>query len=69
MISWKESFSLAKEVPSFDSTNYMASFDLESLFKNIPLEETINICVGKLFHNETKVNNCTVAICNKRRIL
>ena len=26
----------------------MTSFDNESLFTNIPLEETINICVDKL---------------------
>ena len=28
--------------------HYMTSFDNESLFTNIPLEETINICVDKL---------------------
>ena len=27
----------------------MTSFDIESLFTNIPLEETMNICVDKLF--------------------
>ena len=37
----------------------MTSFDIESLFTNIPLEETINICVDKLFENNTKVNNLT----------
>ena len=37
----------------------MTSFDIESLFTNIPLEETINICVNKLFENNTKVNNLT----------
>ena len=37
----------------------MTSFDNESLFTNIPLEETINICVDKLFENNTKVNNLT----------
>ena len=37
----------------------MTSFDIESLLINIPLEETINICVGKLFENNTKVNNLT----------
>ena len=30
---------------------YMVSFDVESLFKNIPLEETINICILELFKN------------------
>ena len=37
----------------------MTSFDIESLFTNIPLEETINVCVDKLFENNTKVNNLT----------
>ena len=45
-----------EEVPSFD---YMTSFDKESVFTNIPLEETINICVDKLFEIKTKYNNLT----------
>ena len=55
----KDSFSFAEEVSSFDCAHYMTSFDIESLFTNIPLEETINICVNKLFENNTKVNNLT----------
>ena len=55
----KDSFSFAEEVSSFDCAYYMTSFDIESLFTNIPLEETINICVDKLFENNTKVNNLT----------
>ena len=55
----KDSFSFAEEVSSFDCAHYMTSFDIESLFTNIPLEETINICVDKLFENNTKVNNLT----------
>ena len=35
----------------------MASFDVDALFTNIPLDETIDICVKKLFQNpETLVN-------------
>ena len=37
----------------------MTSFDIECLFPNIQLEEIINICVGKLFENNTKVNSLT----------
>ena len=37
----------------------MASFDVVSLFTNIPLEETINICLDKLYANTDKVNNIT----------
>ena len=37
----KDSFSFAEEVSSFDCAHYMTSFDTESLFPNIPLEETL----------------------------
>ena len=35
----------------------MASFDTESLFTNIPLEETIDLCVENLFKDRTRVDN------------
>ena len=35
----------------------MASLDIESLFTNIPLEETISVCCDSLFSNDAKVNN------------
>ena len=37
----------------------MISFNIESLFTNIPFEEPINICVDKFFESNTKVNNLT----------
>ena len=37
----------------------MTSFDIQSLYTNFPLEETINICVEKLFEKSTKVNSLT----------
>ena len=55
----KDSFSFAEEVSSFDCAHYITSFDIESLFTNIPLKETINICIDTLFENNTKVNNLT----------
>ena len=33
----------------------MASFDVESLFTNIPLQETINICMSSLFSSTGEV--------------
>ena len=33
----------------------MASLDVEALFTNIPLEETINICVELAFKDSDKV--------------
>ena len=50
---------LMEEVSSFDLAHYMTSFDTESLFTNIPVEENINICVDKLFRSQTKVNLLT----------
>ena len=49
----------AEEVVSINCTHYMTSFDTESLFSNIPSEETINICTENDFQNKTKVNNWT----------
>lgn len=53
-------FLLAEEVQSFDSAQYLTSCNMESLFTNFPLEETINICVNKRFTAKTKVNNSTL---------
>ena len=33
----------------------MESLDIDSLFTNIPLEETIDICTNRLFENTEKV--------------
>ena len=35
----------------------MASFDVESLFPNIPLQETIDLCVKNLFQDRTHADN------------
>ena len=35
----------------------MASFDIESLFTNISLQETIDLCVEILFQDRTHVDN------------
>ena len=43
----KDSYSFAKEVLHFDASCFMASFDIKSLFTNIPLTETLNLCVQK----------------------
>ena len=51
----KNSFSFAKEITAYDSSFYMASLDVESLFTNIPLNETINNCVSDL-HNKNLYN-------------
>ena len=47
----KDSFSFAKEITNYDSSLFMASLDVESLYTNIPLKETINNFVSDL-HNK-----------------
>ena len=40
-------------------TSTVASFDIKPLFTNIPLDETIDIIVTKLFNNSTYFQNFT----------
>ena len=51
----KDSFSFVEELTQLDSTDrFLISFDVESLFTNIPLNETIEIAVDLIhskFHN------------------
>ena len=54
----KDSFSFVEELSqfNFDFVNvHMASFDVTSLFTNIPLNETIDLCVKLLFKNNSVV--------------
>ena len=53
----KDSFTFTEELQSFDSKLVMASFDTESLFTKLPLEETIDLCVANLFQDRTQVDN------------
>ena len=48
----KDSFTLAKEVINFDHNLFMASLDVESLFTNIPMDETIKNAVDDLFSSD-----------------
>ena len=40
-----------------DTDLFMASFDVESLFTNIPVKETISIIINKLFPTESSLFN------------
>ena len=53
----RDSFSFANELLNLNDVHHMASFDVSSLFTNIPLQETIDICLDKLFQNCNKVQN------------
>ena len=47
----KDSFPFAKEVVDFIHRVFMASLDVESLFTNIPIDETMKNAVDDLFSN------------------
>ena len=51
----EDSFSFAKEIPTYDSSLYMSSLDVQFLFTNIPLNEAINNCISNL-HNKNLYN-------------
>ena len=57
MYTVKNSFDFAKEIADQDPGLFMASLDVQSLFTNIPLEDTISVCCDSLFSNDAKVNN------------
>ena len=55
----KDSFQFAAEICEPDPTLSMGSLDVDSLFTNIPLDETIDICVNQLFVNTDTVEGFT----------
>ena len=55
----KDSFQFAEEICEQDPTLSVGSLDVDSLFTNIPLDETIDICVNQLFENTDTVEGFT----------
>ena len=53
--SVKYSFSFAKEIVEHEGSFYMGSLDVDSLFTNIPLEETINICKELIYDQNDSI--------------
>ena len=51
----KDSFEFAKDIINQNSGCFMASLDVDSLFTNVPLDETIKICIDELFKSEMTV--------------
>ena len=47
----KDSFNFIDEILTQDSDFYMASLEFDHLFTNIPLDETIDICLKTIFQN------------------
>ena len=52
----KDSFAFVNEIRHQNTNLLMASLDVESLFTNIPLDETIDICTNSLYANDTIIN-------------
>ena len=49
----KDSFSFVDQIKDIESNNnFIASFDVESLFTNVPLEEVIKFCIDMLYKIE-----------------
>ena len=44
------------EIVEQDSSYFMGSLNIDSLFTNIPLEETIEICTSNLFKNNNIIH-------------
>ena len=55
----KDTFTFAHDIRSEDANAWMSSFDVDSLFTNIPLEETIDICCNELFKSSSLVAGLT----------
>ena len=53
----KDPFTFTEELQSFDSKLVIARFDIESLFTNISLQETIDLNVENLVKDRTHVDN------------
>ena len=69
----KDSFSFVSEITAFNSDEELviASFDVSSLFTNIPLEETIDLCTDLIF-NETDIlqyRDCSLDRTQFRKLL
>ena len=52
----KDTFHFVSMLDSKDHRVVMASLDIDSLFTNIPLDETIEIVASKVYQNNNKVN-------------
>ena len=59
----KDSFEFAKIICEQDAGLFMAYLDAESLFTNVPVEETIDICVNELFKSNSSIHGL-----NKKQI-
>ena len=55
----KDSFTFSEEILTLSTGEKMASLDIEALFTNLPLDETLNICEELLFERNNLVKGLT----------
>ena len=60
----KDSFEFAKDIINQNLGCFMASLDVDIPFTNVPLDETIKICIDELFKSKM-----TVSGINKKEML
>ena len=53
----KDLISFTKEVEEFDPNLVLTTFVMKSFFTNIPLTETIGLCVKNLYWNQTHIHS------------
>ena len=53
----KDTFEFSRDILNQNPNLFIASRDVDSLFTNIPMDETINIIIGKLFSENKTVHN------------
>ena len=53
----KDTFEFSRDILNKNPNLFMASLDVDCLFTNIPLDETINIIIEKLFSKNETINN------------
>ena len=56
----KDPFLFEEELLNYDSNLLMASFDVEPLFTNISLQETIDLCVELFFNDKSNIDGFTI---------
>ena len=58
----KDLVSFTKEVEKFNPNLVMASFDVKSLLIDIPLAETITLCVKNIYRNQTHLQKLLLVV-------
>ena len=59
----KDTFIFTEEIAEQDFESFMANRDVYSLFTDIPLEETLDICANTIFENTERVEGISKTEC------